>query len=349
MSEDLLFYAQLGHADHIARLIKEGADPDWCREDGVTTLMLAAFTGRTEIVAALLDHGATIDHRAPDGMTALLAGTSYAATTRDISCVELLVARGASTTLCNDEGNDALMIAARNGLVELVILMLKAGANPRAKNRYGSTALMQAARGHMVETVLILLRAGADRSQRDDQGLTAADYARDGGTPPPELAILSAADTIGPPPGSERQVTKFEHADFKMSLLGAWTEGLVDGTWEYLELAGERQIDVRVDGRVGEDDDQSERLTDAVRKEQRRLSEATGSCTFSEVRVVRARDTVQARFYGSEDASGVFFAVAIYAAPDKTLCMTYRDFRSAIGYEARSRQASESVASFRVR
>ena len=46
MSEDLLLYAQLGYADHIKRLVKEGVDPDWRREDGVTTLMITALTGR---------------------------------------------------------------------------------------------------------------------------------------------------------------------------------------------------------------------------------------------------------------------------------------------------------------
>lgn len=347
MSEELLFYAQLGHSEHLARLIEEGADPDWCREDGVTTLMLAAWTGRAEIVATLLDHGASIDHRAPDGTTALLAATSFAATTRDIACVELLLARGASPTLANDEGNDALMIAARNGLVEVVILLLKAGADPRARNRYGSTALMQAARGHMVETALVLLRGGADRLQKDDRGLSAADYAREDGPPPPELEILSGP--AAPAPAAARQVTKFEQADFKLSLLGAWTEGRSEDGWEYLELAGERQIDLRVAPRSPLSEDPEERAGDAAEAERRRLSETSeGACVFSDLRAVTARDVLQARFYGNDDA-GVFFAVAIYVAPEKTVTMTYRDFRAALSFEARSRQASESVSSFRVR
>ena len=69
MSEDLLFYAQLGYADHITRLVAEGIDPDWRREDGVTTLMIASLTGRVEIICALVESGASIDLQAPDGMT----------------------------------------------------------------------------------------------------------------------------------------------------------------------------------------------------------------------------------------------------------------------------------------
>src|SRR5690606_33669437 len=148
MSEDLLFYAQLGRADHISRLVAEGADPDWRREDGVTTLMMAAMTGRLEVMASLLDSGATIDLQAPDGTTALLAACTFARTTREIAGVELLVGRGAKPNLANAEGNDALMLCARHGLVEAVIVLLRAGADPLHTNRYGTTALMQAARGH---------------------------------------------------------------------------------------------------------------------------------------------------------------------------------------------------------
>ena len=113
MSEDLLFYAQLGHADHIRRLIADGTDPDWRREDGVTTLMMAAITGRVDVMNALLDSGATVDLPAPDGLTALLAACAYARTTREIAGIELLLRRGASPRRANAAGNDPLMLCAR--------------------------------------------------------------------------------------------------------------------------------------------------------------------------------------------------------------------------------------------
>ena len=148
MSEDLLLYAQLGYAEHISRLVAEGTDPDWRREDGVTTFMIAALTGRVEVMEALIAAGATVDLQAPDGMTAMLAATAFARTTREIAGVELLLARGANPKLANTEGNDALMMTARHGLVDGVIVLLRAGADPKRANRFGTTALMQAARGH---------------------------------------------------------------------------------------------------------------------------------------------------------------------------------------------------------
>src|ERR1043165_1622863 len=139
MSEDLLFFAQLGYADQIKRLVEDGVDPDWRREDGVTTLMMAAMTGRLEVMNALIDVGATVDLKTPDGTTALLAACAYARTTRDIGAIELLLQRGADPNLVNDQGNDALMMAARHGLVDAALLLLKYGADTQHKNRYGTT------------------------------------------------------------------------------------------------------------------------------------------------------------------------------------------------------------------
>src|SRR5689334_15547799 len=135
MSEDLLLYAQLGYADHIKRLVAEGIDPDWRREDGVTTLMIAALTGRLTIMDALLDAGATIDLQAPDGMTALLAATAFARTTRETAGIELLLARGSDPNLANSEGNDPLMMTARHALIEAVIVLIRAGADATRANR----------------------------------------------------------------------------------------------------------------------------------------------------------------------------------------------------------------------
>jgi hypothetical protein len=58
---------------------------------------------------------------------------------------------------------------------------------------------------------------------------------------------------------------------------------------------------------------------------------------------------IQARFNGVGQGTEAFFAVCVYAAPLKFLTLTYRDFRPNLSEEARGRQASESVASFRVK
>jgi ankyrin repeat protein len=355
MSEDLLLYAQLGYADHISRLVAGGVDPDWRRADGVTTLMIAALTGRTEIITALVDAGATIDLQAPDGMTALLAATAFARTTREIAAIELLLARGADPNLANSEGNDALMMSARHGLVESVLVLLKAGADPKRANRYGTTALMQAARGHLVETARILIRAGADPAQKDERGLTATKYAAELGPPPAELlAVLTPSPSdFGASASMPREVCRFSKPDFSLKLIGSWSESSEsEDAVELLETTGERQI-VVASTRLPAELDADERHDAIARRVRMQMdelrAETSPECRFSEVRFAEASDAIQARFNGVAEAQHTFFAVCVYAAPLKFVTLTYRDFRPNLSEEARGRQASESVASFRVK
>lgn len=353
MSEDLLLYAQLGYADHISKLVAEGTDPDWRREDGVTTLMIASLTGRLTIMEALINAGATIDLQAPDGMTALLAATAFARTTREIAGIELLLGCGADPNLANSEGNDALMMTARHALYDGVLVMLKAGADPKRANRFGTTALMQAARGHLVETARVLIRAGADPMQKDERGLNAARYAKELGTPPPELeSLLGPGELAGGSAAISRQACRFDKADFRLKLIGSWSEtSEADGVLDIVETTGERQIVVSVTHLPAEldADERHDAISRRVREHMGTLSQDAGECRFSEVRFAEASDAIQARFHGVSEANTSFFAVCVYAAPLKFVTLTYRDFRPNFTEEARGRQASESVASFRVK
>lgn len=353
MSEDLLLYAQLGYADRISRLVADGTDPDWRREDGVTTLMIAALTGRLSIMAALIDAGATVDLRAPDGMTALLAATAYSRTTREIAGIELLLARGADPNGANTEGNDPLMMTARHGLVDGVVVLLEAGADPKRANRYGTTALMQAARGHLVETARILVRAGADPAQKDERGLTAARYARELGEPPPELYSVLAPAELGAAASMPRQVCRFDKRDFRLKLIGSWAEsGETDGSLEIRETTGERQIVVSVTQLPMEldADERHDAIARRVNEHMAALREEAGEgCRFSDVRFAEASDAIQARFNAVAEPNKAFFAICVYAAPLKFVTLAYRDFRPNLTEDARGRQASESVASFRVK
>lgn len=352
MSEDLLLYAQLGYAGHISRLVAGGVDPDWRREDGVTTLMIAALTGRLTIIEALLDAGATVDLQAPDGMTALLAATAFARTTRETGGIDLLLARGADPNLANAEGNDALMMASRHALYEAVLVLLKAGSDPTRANRFGTTALMQAARGHLVETARVLLRAGADPAQRDERGLNASRYALELGAPPPELEALLAPGALGGGASLSRQACRFDKPDFRLKLVGSWSEtSETEERCELIETTGERQIIVSVTHLPAELDaeERHDAIARRVREHMASLSEDAGACRFSEVRFAGASDAIQARFHGVSQGNASFFAVCVYAAPLKFVTLTYLDFRPDFSEEARGRQASESVASFVVK
>jgi hypothetical protein len=238
--------------------------------------------------------------------------------------------------------------------VDAVILLLEKGADPKRANRYGTTALMQAARGHLVETVRVLLRAGADRAQVDENGLSAAKYARVVGEPPAELAVLLALSELGVPSTDlSREASKFGHDDFRIKLLGSWHEAEIDAqTFEYLETTGERKIDVHVTHLPAEldPDEQKDAISRRVKEHMAQIRvEAKGDCRFSEVRLAEARDAIQARFNATAETGDLFVAVCVYAAPLKFVTLSYRDFRPNLGEESRGRQASEAVASFRVK
>lgn len=61
----------------------------------------------------------------------------------------------------DDEGNTALIEAARFGHDEVVTALLLAKADPNVKNKVGKTALMLAAEGGHDQTVRTLSQAGA--------------------------------------------------------------------------------------------------------------------------------------------------------------------------------------------
>src|SRR5262249_33474306 len=102
--------------------------------------------------------------------------------------VALLLAQpGIKVDAQDQEGDTALMLAARHGSLDIVDLLLKAGANPNlatgiipdaANTRFGCTALMSAARYGYLDIVQLLLKAGANPNLKNNRGETAADLAQ---------------------------------------------------------------------------------------------------------------------------------------------------------------------------
>jgi ankyrin repeat protein len=74
---------------------------------GETPLQIAAIRGDTLAVAALIDAGADIDARGEHGYTALHEAVEQ----RQAAAVSLLLSRGASATIVNDDGHTAQKLA----------------------------------------------------------------------------------------------------------------------------------------------------------------------------------------------------------------------------------------------
>lgn len=68
----------------------------------------------------------------------------------------------------NDKvGSTVLICAAKSGAIDVLKLMLQKGADPYLQNENGDSALMEAARSHNLEAIRVL--AGAMKKEHLDQ------------------------------------------------------------------------------------------------------------------------------------------------------------------------------------
>jgi ankyrin repeat protein len=97
---------------------------------------------------------------ANDGWTPLIQ-VMYADPAVAVPVAQLLLQAGADASIVNNEGNSALMLAAKRGMPVLVPALVKAGANINERGRDG-TALGVAAEEGQTAVVQALLDAKAD-------------------------------------------------------------------------------------------------------------------------------------------------------------------------------------------
>lgn len=174
-SSALMFAAQEGHLDVVARLLNAGSDLNWRNQAGLTPLAVAACSGYTEVLALLLK-APDIDLNLADinGRTPL----SHAAESDHADIVKQLIAADAKVDVADMNGNTALMKAAHRGFVRPVQALLQ---HPRIRidqrGEHGATALLFAASLGHVGVVQALLHAGADTGMLTTHGENAFDLA----------------------------------------------------------------------------------------------------------------------------------------------------------------------------
>lgn len=111
--------------------------------------------------------------------------------------VNYLLQNGADPNFADEQGDTALMIAARIGLLEGVNTMIVGRASVDAANRQGETPLIVAIQNRHAAVVRRLLEAGASTTRTDNAGLSARDYAvRDRRS----ADILKLVDGVKPKP-----------------------------------------------------------------------------------------------------------------------------------------------------
>ncbi|MBS0544829.1 MAG: ankyrin repeat domain-containing protein [Proteobacteria bacterium] len=169
--EDALSSARLGDTSQLVGLLERGIDPDTVDAQGNTLLILAAREGQLPTVEALLKHRAAVGKRNLAGdsalMLAVLAGHDRV--------VDTLLKAGAPV---NQDGWTPLHYAAFEGRLALVDKLLAAGADVNALAPNKSTPLMIAARNGHIEVVRRLLKLRqVDLDLVNDAGLTADNWA----------------------------------------------------------------------------------------------------------------------------------------------------------------------------
>lgn len=158
--------------------VAEETQKQWlnAQYSGTTPLLESVKGKHAKTTDFLLESGADPDLCVKNASTALL----LAAREGDLEIVRSLLYYGADVDRKDSAGDTALIIASRWSHAHVAHCLLKKGADVNARNAKGGTALLVAARHDCVEVVELLLKKGADVHARDKKGLTALHRAVEG-------------------------------------------------------------------------------------------------------------------------------------------------------------------------
>lgn len=170
----LMFAAQDGNVELVARLIARGANVNAANANGGTPLMYAALGGDAVVTRLILEYGARPDHKASLGWTAL----EVAAVKGHTAVASVLLGAGADPNVRDAYGWTPLMRAADLRRIAIVRTLLDTPATSlSARQESGRTALHIASAAGDLDIVALLIERGADPAPEDFQGHTAASLA----------------------------------------------------------------------------------------------------------------------------------------------------------------------------
>jgi len=164
----LMFAAEKGHIDIVQKLLDNGANVNAKNQYGSDALMCAAWKGQLEIVQELLAKGADVNAKDEKGTSALMWADQVFQGNENIA--QLLLAKGARISRVGWYNSPAIkntvefITCSGRGELSGVQAALAKGAAVNAQKEDGDTALMLAARNNHTEIVDLLKAYGAGRS-----------------------------------------------------------------------------------------------------------------------------------------------------------------------------------------
>jgi ankyrin repeat protein len=195
----VLIAAHNGHVDAARCLAKDfGADVNQADQDGTTPLYMAAQNGHLDIVRGLAsDFGAAINQAKQDGVTPLL--TAAENSPLDVVCC-LTKSFGADVNKADQDGDTPLILATHAGnygMVRYLVMELRADINLAAND--GQTPLMLAAHANNQPLLKHLIHKGAHVRTVSTAGLTAVTMLTAAGGNSAQIAYLEVRECCANP------------------------------------------------------------------------------------------------------------------------------------------------------
>ena len=168
---DSLYFFEGGNVLHYAveheleeildELIEKTVSVNERNEKGLTALMIAAENGNLAILKKLIKSKCEINALDRKGLTAVMISVrNYLLGDRSdeaIECIQELIDAKADLSICDDDGNNALMNLREQwdkDASEVLILLIRAGCDVNCVNKYGDYPLMTACKTDVRHSVL---------------------------------------------------------------------------------------------------------------------------------------------------------------------------------------------------
>lgn len=176
---DALMMALLHYEKDIAELLFEnGANPNAKDKHGHSALLWAIWRQFVKLAEKLIEAGADVNFRAEDGKTALMYVAAHPHMKDHHHLVHLLMDKGANVDVMDNQGHNAMYLAAMNGHADCVDALVEHNADMDVPMKpRGYTSLHVAAENGHEEVVEHLLRAGAAVTIESNDGHTPLDLA----------------------------------------------------------------------------------------------------------------------------------------------------------------------------